>query len=347
MMNLLARRPGSARRLLLPLTLALATLACAPALAAGDEPVQSPITTAGWDAVWSGDFAALERLNAEHRKSGRFDPDGKSQLGLFRDGIDMVFNRKLKDKERFLTEFDALTLQWAKEHPRSGFAHALHAKALLEHAYSYRGHTFANEVPPEAWKYYNDYLQKAATYLRDHADVALTDSYAHYVLIGIGRGMSWNSAQLVAIAEDGLKRNPEDVGLHETMASSLLPKWGGNAKGLDNYINKAAVQTRALYGTGMYAMLYSSAAAGQYGSALFENSHADWDKMKQAFEDILARFPAGAHQRNRYAWTACVAKDKATLQRLLGEIGAEVRLEAWGNNPDRSFETCQRMAAQL
>lgn len=331
------------RRLLLPLALALTTLTCAAADT--DTPV-SPIKTAAFDAIWWGDFAALERMNAEYRKSGRFDPDGASQLELFRDGVDMVFDRKIKDKERYLKEVDLMTLQWAKEHPRSGLAHALHAKSLLEHAYSYRGTTFANEVPPEAWKYYHDYLQQAAAYLRDHADAALTDSHAHYVLIGVGRGLSWDDEQLAAIAEDGLKRNPEDITLHQTMVNSLLPKWGGNAKVLDSYIQKAAVQTRALYGSGMYAMLYSQAAVGQYGSALFEGSHADWDKMKQGFEDILSRFPASAHQRNRYAWTACVARDKATLQRLLGEIGTEVRLDAWGNNPERSLETCQRMAGE-
>ena len=346
MMNLLSRRPGFAGRLLLPLALALVTLACAPASAADDEPVQSPITTAGWDAIWWGDFAALERGNAEYRKSGRFDPDGASQLGLFRQGVAQVFDRKVKDRERLLKEVDILTLQWAREHPRSGIAHALHARALLAHGQSYRGTALAKEVPPEAWKFHHDYLQQAAAYLRDHADVALTDSYSHYVLIQIGKGLSWDNEQLEAIAEDGLKRNPEDVVLHQAMVDSLLPKWGGNAKVLDSYIRKAAVQTRPVYGSGMYAMLYSDAAAGQYGSALFEDSHADWDKMKQAYEDILARFPASAHQRNRYAWMACIAKDKATLLRLLGEIGDGVRLDAWGNNPDRSFETCQRMARE-
>lgn len=331
------------RRLLLPLALALSltTLTCA---ADDTEPPESPITTAGWEATWWGDFGTLERLNAEYHKSGRFNPDGESQLDLFRRGVAQVFNRKIKDNERFLKEVDMLTLQWARKHPRSGLAHALHARALVAHGQSYRGTSFANEVPPEAWEFYHGYLRQAATYLREHADVALTDSYAHFVLIQVGKGLSWDKAQLMAIAEDGLKRNPEDIVLHQAMVESLLPKWGGNAKLLDTYIGKATAQTHALYGSGMYAMLYSEAAAAQYGSALFEDSHADWDKMKQAYEDILAKFPASARQRNRYAYMACVAKDKATLQRLLGEIGDGVRLDAWGNNADRSIETCRRMA---
>jgi hypothetical protein len=167
------------------------------------------------------------------------------------------------------------------------------------------------------------------------------------VLLQVGRGLDFGDVQMAAIGQDGLKRNPDDIELYYSMMSGLLPKWGGNAKVLDNYINYAAEQTRTKQGMGMYARLYSSAAKNQYEHALFENSHANWDKMKQGFEDILARYPDSAVQRNRYAYMACLAKDKPTLLRLLGELGTKTQTDQWGANAERSLESCRRWATEL
>lgn len=124
---------------------------------------------------------------------------------------------------------------------------------------------------------------------------------------------------MAAIAADGLKRNREDISIHSAMVESLLPKWGGNAQALDRYIKQATEQMRPVYGSGMHARLYSNAESGHYGSALFEDSHADWDKMKQGYEDMLARFPPvatsatatriwRAERKTRRRCCACSAK---------------------------------------
>jgi hypothetical protein len=342
-MNLRPLRVHFARRLLLPAALALTTLTCSGADTGAPLP---PITSAGQEAMWWGDFAAIEQHNALYRQPGRTGADGVTELGQFRNGVATVFNYKVKNPESYMKELDAITLQWAKQHPDSGLAHALHARALMAHAHSYRGGTYAKDVPPEAWAPYNDYLKQAATYLKDHADVALTDSYAHYVLLNIGRSLGWERKQLAAILEDGLARNPEDDDLYFAMLEALLPKWGGDARTLDAYIRKAAEQTRARLGLGMYTRLYDTVADGQYGTALFEDSHADWGKMKQGYEDLLAKHPGSPKRLNRYAFMACVAKDKPAFLRVIDQVGANLRTDEWGSNPERAVETCRRWAAQ-
>lgn len=311
------------------------------------EAAESPIKTAAQEALWNGDFKELERQNALFRQPGRsIAPDGQSQLNLYRDGIDSVFDNDVDDTEAYLKELDALTLRWATEHPDSALAHILHAKALTEHGWSYRGGGYVKDVPREAWKDFHAYLERAANYLKAHADVALTDSSAHLVLLRIGRGLGWPSEQMVAIANDGLKRNPDDLDLTFQVMGTLLPKWGGNADVLDAYINQVTAQTRAQFGMGMYARLYASAAINQYGYTLFQDTHADWRKIRQGYDDLLARYPGSPMFRNRYAFIACIAKDKATAGRLLGELGTAIDTSEWGSNPERSVESCRRWAAQ-
>jgi len=334
------------RGLLLSALLAgLAGLAYAAPVHAAEQPM-APVSEAAMDAFWRGDFAALERQYALYGQPGRVDREGGSELELFRIGLARVFRNPVDNVEPYLQEVDRLTLAWATDHPQSALAHAMHAKALLEHGWSYRGGGYAREVPPQAWQAFQAYLQRAANYLKQHADVALADSYGHVVLVQIGMGLGWDRAQLIAIADEGLKRNPEDVDLYFTTLDTLLPKWGGNARALDSYINHATQQTRTRFGAGMYARMYSTAAERQYGHALFEDSLADWPRMKRGFEDMLARFPDSPHGRNRYAYMACLAKDEATLAALLAKIGDAADTAAWGENPERSLEGCRRLAKE-
>lgn len=343
-MRLPALRPSLVRSVLFPV--ALAFLACTGSAQAA-KPAKSPITLAAEDALWWGDFAAIERQNAEFKQPGRVERDGTPHLDLFRRGLALVFNNKVDNAEAYLTEVDTLTLQWAKANPKSALAHSLHARALVAHAWSYRGGGFAKTVPPEAWKDFHAYLRRAANYLKDNADVALTDSYAHLVLLKIGQGLGWSHEQLAAIANEGLARNPDDFDLYDEMVNNLLPKWSGNPKVLDSYINHVAEQTRARFGMGLYATLYSQAAEDDFGHALFENSHADWSKMKQGYEDMHARYPDSPLRRNRFAYMACIAKDRATLLNLLKELGTKIEVSEWGSNPERSLESCRRWATQL
>lgn len=325
--------------------LALAAAFAAPLAAVAAE--ESPVTIAAANGMRTGDFAALEKQYALLKRPGRIEANGVSPLGWFDRGIDMVIAATVKDDEAYLRELEALTLEWARDNPKSALAHILHAAVLVEHGWSYRGGGYAKEVPPEAWKDFHDYLRRAVSYLEAHADVALADSGAHRLLLKIGRGLDWNIAQLDAIRREGLKRNPDDIDLYFAMVEGLLPKWGGTPKQLDDYIRQATAETRDRFGTGMYARLYATAADRYFKHSLFESSHADWDTMKQAYEDMFARYPDSPERRNDYAYMACLARDKDTLLRLLDEIGTDIRLSEWGANPERTLEGCRRWAGKL
>lgn len=333
------------RRTLAPL--ALAALASLGALAPLHAAEESSVATAARNAMWSGDFAALEKQNAWLKQPGRLAVDGSSDLDRFRSAIIDVMTSKVKNPEAYLLEIEALTLAWAKEHPGSALAHILHAEALAAHAWSYRGGGYARDVAPEAWDDFHGYLRRAVGYLHAHADVALTDSHAHVLLLKIGKPLGWDLEQMEAIRREGLKRNPEDIVLHFDVLRRLLPKWGGDPRALDDYIKRATEESRAQFGSGMYARLYATAADEEFGHALFEDSYAQWDTMKQSFEDMFARYPDSPKRRNNYAYMACLAKDRDTLLRVLGEIGKDVDLSSWGRNPERTLERCRSFAGKV
>lgn len=325
------------KRRLSAILLACALGAAAPAWAAQE----SPLTTAAMEAFWWGDFEALEKQNAALRQPGHIAADGSSDLEMFRIGVSRVIDHG-DGSEAYLRELERQTLQWTQQYPRSALAHILYARVLAQHGWAYRGSAYARDVPPEAMAEFERYQQRAAEYLLKHADVALTDSYAHATLLWIGKGLSWDSKQMMAIEQAGVQRNPEDVNLYFGVIRSLLPKWGGDAATLERYIRRVSEQTRTIYGMGMYPRLYSLAADEQYGHRLFEDSNADWDMMKRGYEDMRSRYPS-VIRTNRYAYMACLAKDKATLSALFDELGTNIEVSLWGANPQRNLEACKRL----
>jgi hypothetical protein len=324
-------------------TLAAVACAAAPALSCAE---MATLTKETMQAVWVGDFAALEKQNERLKHGKHIEPDGGLQLEYFRIGLGKGIYSDLENNEPYLRELEALTLQWATEHPKSSLAHILHARVLVKHAWSYRGGGYAKDVPPEAWADFRKYLKRAAQYLQDHADVVSTDSSSHDLLLEIGNGLDWGIETLETIQREGLKRNPDDLMLYFDMLTPLLPKWHGDARILDNYIREVAKQTQTDYGMGMYARLYSAAADREYGHALFENSLVDWPTMKKGYDDMQARFPNSPGRINRYAYMACLAKDRPTLVTLLAELGKKIDVSYWGPNPQRSLEGCQRWAKE-
>ncbi|NYE62059.1 hypothetical protein FHW58_003266 [Duganella sp. 1224] len=316
---------------------------CAATLAGAAEP--SPLSQQATTDFWLGDFAALERQNALLRQPGHVRADGVLEIELFRIGLNKVTGAAPKDQEAYLNELEKLTLQWTVEHPSSALAHVLYARTLTAHAWSYRGGGYAKDVPPAAWKQFDAYLRRAAQYLLDHAEVAMTDSYAHISLLEIGKALGWDDTQTWAIIDDGLKRNPDDIDLYLTALTQMLPKWGGDARRLDQFIRRATEQSKAQFGTGMYARLYSSAAEQDYGHALFQSSLVDWPTLKRAYQDMQQRYPSDT-RRNRYAYMACLAKDKPTMQAQLDALGDQLDASSWGPNPQRSLEGCLRWARE-
>jgi len=350
-MTLISRFPRPQLRRLAACTLAAVTCAAVPGPSWAETDAQkakatNTLESQTYEAFMKGDFAPLHKDNERLRHGKHFRPDGASELDDFRVGLNRVISINVDNKERYLRELEALTLQWATEHPQSSLAHILHAKVLVAQAWSYRGGAYAHDVPPEALADFHKYLQRAAEYLKDHADAVMTDSSAHDLLLGIGNGLDWDIETLKAIQQDGLKQNPYDIILYFDMVTPLLPKWHGNAKVLDKYIREATKQSQAEFGTGMYTRLYAKAAEDQYGHALFEDSLVDWATMKKGYEDMFARFPNSPERRNRYAYMACLAKDRPTLVALLAELGKKIDVSLWGPNPQSSLEACQRWAKE-
>ena len=78
----------------------------------------------------------------------------------------------------------------------------------------------------------------------------------------------------------------------------------------------------------MAARIYWFASQPQFDNALWRDSLAAWPRMKDGFEDIVARYP-DPWNLNAYANFACLAEDKQKVLELFKRIGTDVVPQAW------------------
>jgi hypothetical protein len=293
---------------------------------------------------WWGDFPGLVRMYERVARPGQWVADKGTALGEFRDGLFDSMGGYKDSPGAFFVAQDELTLAWTREFPQSPLAHVLHAQALWQHAWWYRGGGYSNTVPREVWADFEHFRQRALDHLNKHREVVLQVSDGHRLLLAIGRSMGWDFDRLWAIAQDGLKIYPEDLGLYFNVLLRVLPKWGGSPQEVDRFVTLAS-QHAGVLGEELYARLYSLAAEDQFGHALFDESGVDWGRLRAGFEALLKRQPSMVW-RNRYAYMACMARDKTVLLDQMEKIGSAVERDRWGSNATRTLETCRRWAAQ-
>jgi hypothetical protein len=292
---------------------------------------------------WWGDFPGLLKLHEKVARPGQWVADKGTALGEFREGLfDSMGGRKDAPDAFFVAQAEQ-TLAWTREYPQSALAHVLHAQALSQHAWWHRGGGYSDSVSREAWADFERYQQLALDHLVKHRDVAFQISDGHRLLIAIGRSMSWDFERLWGIAQDGLKIYPEDIGLYLNVMIGVLPKWRGSPQAVDRFVNLAADHAGTL-GPELYSRLYSAAAEEQFDHKLFDESGVEWPRLQAGFEALLKRQPSTVW-RNRYAYMACLARDKAVFLDQMERIGSAVERNRWGSNPTRMLETCRRWAA--
>lgn len=294
-------------------------------------------------AFKSGNFKVLEDLSKHYSEQDKRTRSGAQKISLFDDGITQAIVPPSGTTDEDVKKVVALTAQWAKKNPTRPLAHILHARALFGYAYFYRGTGFADTVSPTGWAGFKKYSNLAAKYLEDHKNIASKDTGWHVTMINVGRGLSLPREQVRLIASDGLVKNPDDDRLYYYQLEPLLPKWGGSAEEVDQFINDVANSTAKSRGMELYARLYSAAEESQFQGRLFVDSRIEWKKMKQGLEDWGRKYPT-AWNKNIFGHLACLAGDKDMTRKNINEVALDPILFIWGTNGAETYNRCKSWA---
>lgn len=322
------------------LLLGLFALLLTAAARAEEMAERSAIARAMVEAIAKEDFAAIEAMYGEYRRSRARTPGGTFKAtrmfyylhrATLQPGTANPRTPGGDGRDASMQAYEALLWRWQTRFPHSSLAALALTHAYIERAFLHRGTGLASEVTQDGWRGFNHYLGLAEQHL-DRKHPALERDEAWFMArLRLAKFTRTDVESFVRLVDEASKRYPYFYDAYFTAASSLEPKWGGSVEGIEWVAQVAVRHTRAEDGESAYARVYWSVAQGGYFDTLFETTLVQWPRMKAGFEDLVARYPDPWNQSN-YAFFACLARDGATVRKLFDRLGHQLYAQIWRGN---------------
>ncbi len=289
------------------------------------------------------DFAWIEQRYAEMNKSTERLPSGvlKSARLLYGLMAATALPNNLEGsakgprvaQEEHWVAMEKKTERWQQMYPTSSVAAFARSSVFIGHAYFFRGSSYARDVDPAMWKPFKDYIERAYNALASPGNQVMRDQAWYCAMIKVAQYQDMDPNQFADLVVEASNKYPTYYEIYFFAANKLAPKWGGSFEAFEWLANLAVTRTRKTDGMALYTRLYWSIAQGDFKDDLFSRTNADWKKMKLGFDDIVKRYPS-EWNLNNYAWFACMARDRPTLERVFKQIGDDINTTLWAR-PER------------
>ena len=322
--------------ILLLLCPALALAAAIPEATDNDGPAAIAQNGRQLSVAWlTGRIDDLDETLQGWWKEKRRFKDGRFEMQAYYEGLCAYFTVE-QDKWDAYRDLAAMHRQ---AYPHSTAAALAKSIFWYQYAWNARGTGFADSVAPENSTLFHERLAKARGVLEESRSFAASNPLWYYHMMSIAIDEGWPDEKFDELYSEAIKRFPDFFVFYFAKTRHLLPKWGGDADRFDEFVNQTVEATRATDGESMYARLYWSYDGTQVHGNLFDESRADWPRMKKGFEDLLSRYPDSKWNLNNFASFACRARDGVTFARLIEAIGPWVHPRAWRSN--YSYDSCK------
>lgn len=290
--------------------------------------------------IAAGDFARLEQLASDYRSTRARTSSGVWKLTVFYGGVHDAAAIAPDDAAGWRTLAEALH-RWRQAYPDSPTPYVAEAVVLKRYAWALRPHTLVVETAAGPEKRFVTALMSAQRFLRETHDRASSDPHYYVVRTAIETALDTDSADLLALVEEGAGREPAYYQLYFAALDHFAGHPDREAQDIEAFVNLAVERTRGIEGLSLYARLYWYASSAYYGADLISRTRIDWPKMRQGVEDVLARYP-DAWNVNHFAHLACLAGDREMLAGLLHRVNGEPILQAWTSR--EVYDRCRALA---
>lgn len=320
-------------------------LAAGSCAAATEQEARDRIEADVRQAFFVDDFDRLEAMSNEYRTTKSRTSSGLWKLTLFYSGLRMEFDARFKrmGSEDGWRDLHVHLARWSTRYPDSPAPRIAESIVLMKHAWQIRGGGWASEVKPQAWEPFHRQIRAAGENLERYKAIASKDPCWYETMLAVAKDEAWERGRFDKLVNEALDREPLFYQTYFRALEYLLPIWNGSTRDMDAFVQDAVRRTSAQEGRGMYARIYWYASQVQFGNNLFRNSEADWARMRDGFDDVVARYP-DAWNLSHYAMFACLAGDQRKTREILTRVGSAVVADAW--DPPKLKERCIAWATQ-
>ena len=287
------------------------------------------------------DFAALDGLMTKWNNPRERDDNGEWKLDSFR-SVFVNFSSQGRDWKGDLQRIK----KWRELNPKSVGAAIAESKYWAAYAWHIRGNETRINDDPVAIRVFGERMQRAEQVLKDAKDFGADNPLWYEAYLDIAVATKRDDKFIEALFNEAIRKHPYFQPLYLDMAKHWAPRLGDGAdwKNVDEVIKQAASNTADMDGISNYALLYAQISDLQkFEFDLFEDSYVLWPKMRDAFEELVKRYPS-ADNLNEFAAFACRAGDKSAFLNIRPKIINRIVPNKWPGN--YSYDLCDHRFLQ-
>lgn len=271
-----------------------------------------------------GEFDQLEKTFAAWRGGGEQFADGTWALALYLQGLGGAMTTLTADSEKLA--------KWKQTQGNTEAAQLAEALMWYVHARRVTGYSVHEPVSAEAKAIARERLAKAGALLAKLRP-RMQDSPAFFelqILVLVEQGLP---AQARKVFNTAVKRFPQ----YQPMYSAMSRAYTGDA--FAAFVDQSVRLTEKFEGRGAYARLYLLLDDAYHMHAQEKWPAPSWERLREAYDDLVQRYPSSLGIVTSYAAVACRSDDSELYRRLRTRADAYLIADVFTVIP---LEACDR-----
>jgi hypothetical protein len=273
-------------------------------------------------------FGELDRVADHSRAAKERFPGGMWKLhelykGLY-EPVPYPVHPTQEDWDALLQELQ----KWVTARPESVTARVALAWAYIGYAGDARGDGYANTVSESGWKLFRVRTADAKRILEEASALPTKCPEWYVVMQSVAQNLDWSETEKRALFERAIKFEPGYYYYARTLASGLLPKWGGAPGATEKFAQEAADRVGGDQGDILYFQIASS---NSVMCACAGDPHLSLERIERGFDATEKQYGVSMLNLNRMAFLAARTRpdDELLADKAFARIGDQWDEETW------------------
>lgn len=231
----------------------------------------------------------------------------RSVLNSFIQGIAGYFGAV--SIERTPEMYFALLDEWKNIYPNSLAQSLSRIKAMTSLAWNYRGSNYASATTTASFERFNETLLKAERLCKEanNSGEKNPELFARWIWVSIG--LNHPNPVTQHIFDQGIAVDKLYFDLYQDRLVSLLPRWGGTKKSVEEFIRQSTSSLPDSEGKELYALLVNTLV--QYeGRDFLLKFDLDHNQLLESYYFFVSKHTDNKLLKNRYAWLTSQLQDR-------------------------------------
>jgi hypothetical protein len=288
-------------------------------------------------------YDKLELIYSSYLSSKTRTGSGLWMLEMFHIALEQPYIDTYEKNEISNRFFQTFLGRWLAKYPNSEAAHIAQANNSYQRAWNLALQSRSGPLTDSEKRLVTHYIGEAQSYLKHHRPTDTQNPYWDLLHLRLATLVGEERKNFDQILNSALDRVPNFYPLYFAAVSYYASYSEDPALDIDRLAQLAIERSRKTDGDGMYARIYWLANDWAFGDQIFSSPHFKWPLMKKGMDDVLTRWPSDWN-RSKFAYYACLMRDKPQTAKLVRDIKDPYRNEFWSR--EGSFNRCKSWALE-